>query len=102
MSPPLTDFQLRGLLSLVARRDVRYAGGGLDAAERARRKRVHAGSRRPVDKRKGLTEGDYAPAPGRRAPAPRAPVVLVWNNLNTYVSRVMRELISGRSWLTVH
>ena len=41
------DLQLRGLLSLVTRRAVRYAGGmrypdggGLDAAERARRERV--------------------------------------------------------------
>ena len=29
------------------------------------------------------------------------PVVLVWDNLNTHVSRAMRELVAARSWLTV-
>src|SRR5271169_312965 len=29
------------------------------------------------------------------------PVVLVWDNLNTHVSRAMRELIAARDWLTV-
>ena len=30
------------------------------------------------------------------------PVVLVWDNLNTHVSRAMRELIAARSWLRVY
>ena len=30
-----------------------------------------------------------------------APVVLVWDNLNTHVSRAMGELIAARDWLTV-
>ena len=29
------------------------------------------------------------------------PVVLVWDNLNTHVSRAMRELVAARDWLTV-
>jgi transposase len=29
-------------------------------------------------------------------------VVLVWDNLNTHVSRAMRELIAARSWLRVY
>ena len=28
------------------------------------------------------------------------PVVLVWDNLNTHVSRAMAELVAARSWLT--
>ncbi|MFF1606097.1 transposase [Streptomyces mirabilis] len=30
------------------------------------------------------------------------PIVLVWDNLNTHVSRTMRQLIDARSWLTVY
>jgi transposase len=30
------------------------------------------------------------------------PVVLVWDNLNTHVSRAMHELIAARSWLRVY
>ena len=29
------------------------------------------------------------------------PLVLVWDGLNTHVSRAMRELIAARDWLTV-
>ncbi|MFD7438834.1 transposase [Streptomyces sp. NPDC059861] len=31
----------------------------------------------------------------------KAPIVLVWDRLNTHVSRVMCELINEREWLTV-
>ncbi|MFM9441150.1 transposase [Streptomyces acidiscabies] len=30
------------------------------------------------------------------------PVVVVWDNSNTHVSRTTHELIDARSWLTVH
>ena len=30
-----------------------------------------------------------------------APIVLVWDNLNTRVSKAMRDFINGRDWLTV-
>jgi hypothetical protein len=29
------------------------------------------------------------------------PIVLVWDNLNTHISAVMKRLIAARSWLTV-
>jgi putative transposase len=29
------------------------------------------------------------------------PVVLVWDNLNTHVSRAMSDLVAARDWLTV-
>ncbi|MFF3404104.1 transposase [Streptomyces sp. NPDC002659] len=31
----------------------------------------------------------------------RAPIVLVWDRLNTHVSRTMRQMIDDREWLTV-
>ncbi|MFF4352549.1 transposase [Streptomyces sp. NPDC001530] len=31
----------------------------------------------------------------------RAPIVLVWDRLNTHVSRRMRQFIAEREWLTV-
>jgi hypothetical protein len=31
----------------------------------------------------------------------KAPIVLVWDRLNTHVSRVMHELVAERAWLTV-
>ncbi|MFF9077054.1 transposase [Streptomyces sp. NPDC014872] len=31
----------------------------------------------------------------------KAPIVLVWDRLNTHVSQAMRELIAERKWLTV-
>ncbi|MEV7326449.1 transposase [Streptomyces sp. NPDC093970] len=31
----------------------------------------------------------------------RAPNVMVWDRLNTHVSRRMRELVAERAWLTV-
>ncbi|MFF1594974.1 transposase [Streptomyces sp. NPDC058286] len=30
------------------------------------------------------------------------PIVLVWENLNTHVSRTMRQLVDARFWLTVY
>lgn len=30
------------------------------------------------------------------------PIVLVWDNLNTHVSRIMRQLVDARLWLTVY
>ncbi|GAU71629.1 transposase, partial [Streptomyces sp. NBRC 110611] len=31
----------------------------------------------------------------------KAPIVLVWDRLNTHISRRMRELVAEREWLTV-
>jgi transposase len=63
--------------------------------------RVHRGRRRAGDKRKGFTETDYARLLDAAHQQLRGPVVLVWDNLNTHVSKVMRELIAARDWLTV-
>jgi transposase len=61
--------------------------------------RVHAGRR--GDKRKGFTEAGYARLPGAGYQQLGGPVVLVWDNLNTHVSKVMARLVAARDWLTV-
>jgi putative transposase len=61
--------------------------------------RVHAGRR--GDKRKGFTEAGYARLLDAAHQQLGGPVVLVWDNLNTHVSKAMRELVAARDWLTV-
>jgi transposase len=61
--------------------------------------RVHAGRR--GDKRKGFTEAGYARLLDAAHQQLGGPVVLVWDNLNTHVSKAMRQLIAARDWLTV-
>jgi transposase len=61
--------------------------------------RTHRG--RCGDRRKGFTEADYARFLDAAHQQLGGPVVLVWDNLNTHVSRAMRELIAARDWLTV-
>jgi hypothetical protein len=39
--------------------------------------------------------------PGSWTPRTSSPLVLVWDNLNTHLSRAMRELAAARDWLTV-
>jgi transposase len=63
--------------------------------------RVHAGSRRRGDTRKGFTEADYARLLDAAHQQLGGPVVLVWDNLNTHVSRAMGDLVAARDWLTV-
>ena len=53
------------------------------------------------DKRKGFTETDYARFLDAAHQQLGGPLVLVWDGLNTHISRAMRELIAARDWLTV-
>ena len=62
--------------------------------------RVHAGRRRG-DQRKGFTETDYARLLDAAHQQLGGPLVVVWDNLNTHVSRAMGELVAARDWLTV-
>jgi putative transposase len=64
--------------------------------------RVHRGRRRRGDKRKGFTEADYARLLDAAHQQLGGPLVLVWDNLDTHVSRAMRELVAARDWLTVY
>jgi len=62
--------------------------------------RVRKGRRR-ADKRKGLTEADYARLLDQAHQQLTGPVVVVWDNLNTHTSAAMDELVAARDWLTV-
>jgi hypothetical protein len=54
------------------------------------------------DQRKGFTETDYARLLDAAHQQLAGPLVVVWDNLNTHVSRAMGELIAARDWLTVY
>jgi len=49
-----------------------------------------------------FTETDYARLLDAAHQQLGGPIVLVWDNLNTHVSRTMRQLIDARLWLTVY
>jgi transposase len=53
-------------------------------------------------RRKGFTEADYARLLDGAHQQLTGPIVLVWDNLPTHLSRRMRQLIESRSWLTVY
>jgi transposase len=61
--------------------------------------RVHAGRR--GDQRKGFTEAGYARLLDAAHQQLGGPLVVVWDNLNTHVSKAMRRLVAARDWLTV-
>jgi hypothetical protein len=63
--------------------------------------RVHVHRRRKGD-RASMSEADYAALVTAAHRALNAPIVLVWDNLNTHRSRKMRHFIDANSdWLTV-
>ncbi|MCC4322688.1 transposase, partial [Streptomyces malaysiensis] len=53
-------------------------------------------------RRKGFTETDYVRLLDAAHQQLGGPIVLVWDNLNTHVSRTMRQLIDARLWLIVY
>jgi putative transposase len=63
--------------------------------------RVHDDRVHGKDQRKGFTEAEYARLLDAAHQQPGGPLVVVWDNLNTHVSRVMADLIAARDWLTV-
>jgi transposase len=63
--------------------------------------RVQAARRSRGDKRKGFTEADYARLLDAAHQQLGGPVVLIWDNLNTHVSKAMHKLVAARDWLTV-
>jgi putative transposase len=63
------------------------------------RVRVHRGRK---GERRSMSEADYAELVTAAHHQLNAPVILVWDNLNTHVSAVMRLLLDARrDWLTV-
>jgi len=51
--------------------------------------------------RRSLSERDYIGLIDGMHHLVKAPIVLVWDRLNTHVSRAMRDLVDARDWLTV-
>jgi DDE superfamily endonuclease len=64
--------------------------------------RVHHGRGSRKDRRKGLTETDYARLLDAAHQQLGGPLVVIWDNLNSHVSQAMTELIAARDWLTVY
>ncbi|MFG2123886.1 IS630 family transposase [Streptomyces sp. NPDC048710] len=64
--------------------------------------RIHLDRGPAKGRRKGFTETDYARLLDAAHQQLGGPIVLVWDNLITHVSRTMRELIAARLWLTVY
>ncbi|WP_432831321.1 transposase [Dactylosporangium sp. CA-092794] len=60
--------------------------------------RVYHGRKREP---KGLAEADYIRLLGAVHAQLRAPVVLIWDNLNHHVSAAMRAFVEAHDWLTV-
>jgi hypothetical protein len=62
------------------------------------RLRIHRGRK---GERRSMSEDDYAGLVTAAHKELHAPVILIWDNLNTHVSAAMQALISARSgWLT--
>ncbi len=64
--------------------------------------RIHLDRGPAKGRRKGFTETDYAHLLDAAHQQLGGAIVLVWDNLNTHVSRAMHELIAARLWLTVY
>jgi putative transposase len=62
------------------------------------RVRVHHGRR---GERRSLSETDYIHLIDGTHQLLKAPIVLVWDRLNTHISRAMKRLIAARPWPTV-
>jgi hypothetical protein len=63
-----------------------------------RRRVYHGGKGEP----KGFTEADLVRLLDAAHAQLRAPIVLVWDNLNRHISTTMRGLLARRRWLTVY
>ncbi|MDH6222765.1 hypothetical protein M2283_010117 [Streptomyces pseudovenezuelae] len=64
--------------------------------------RIHLDRGPAKGRRKGFTETDFARLLDAAHQQLDGPIVLVWDNLNTHVSRTMRDLVDARLWLTVY
>lgn len=63
------------------------------------RVRIHRGRK---GERKSLSEADYAALLSAAHQQLRAPLIVVWDNLNTHTSKAMRKFITTHTdWLTV-
>jgi hypothetical protein len=71
-------------------------GSGARLIYRTREHRGRKGERR------SFSERDYADLLDAAHQQLGGPIVVVWDNLNTHISRAMREYIAARDWLRVY
>ncbi|MDX2935610.1 transposase [Streptomyces ipomoeae] len=91
-------------MTVRGRRSGRLSVAGLIAMRPGSRTRLcHRLRTHPAGKgkRRGMGERDFIALTDGVHQLVKAPVVLVWDRLNTHVSHAMRELIAEREWLTV-
>ncbi|XIG79574.1 DDE endonuclease [Streptomyces sp. SGAir0957] len=92
------------VVTVSGRRSGRLSVAGLIALRPGARTRLsHRLIAHPAGqgKRRSMSEGDFIALLDGAHQLLKAPIVLVWDRLNTHVSRRMRELIDARQWLTV-
>ncbi|MER5535381.1 transposase [Streptomyces mirabilis] len=92
------------VVTVSGRRSGRLSVAGLIAMRPGSRTRLcHRLRTHPAGKgkRRSLGERDFIALIDGVHQLVKAPIVLVWDRLNTHVSHAMRELIAERAWLTV-
>ncbi|WP_285487343.1 IS630 family transposase [Amycolatopsis taiwanensis] len=62
------------------------------------RAKIHRGRK---GERRSFAETDYAALLDAAHQYLKAPIVLIWDNLNTHISTAMRQLVAARDWLHV-
>ncbi|WP_405770663.1 transposase [Actinacidiphila glaucinigra] len=91
-------------MTVSGRRSGRLSVAGLIAMRPGSRTRLcHRLRRHPAGKgkRRSMGERDFIALIDGTHQLLKAPIVLVWDRLNTHVSHAVRELIAEREWLTV-
>ncbi|WP_446750553.1 IS630 family transposase [Streptomyces sp. WZ-12] len=92
------------VVTVSGRRSGRLSVAGLVAMRPGSRTRLcHRLIAHPAGKgkRRSMSERDFIALIDGAHQLVKAPIVLVWDRLNTHVSRRMRKLIDEREWLTV-
>ncbi|GAB2710878.1 hypothetical protein GCM10010442_33500 [Kitasatospora kifunensis] len=92
------------MVKVSGRRSGRVSAAGLIAMRPGSRTRLCHRLRRHTGRkgeRRSLSEHDYIELIDGVHQLVKAPIMLVWDRLNTHVSHSMRDLINARNWLTV-
>jgi transposase len=93
------------VVAVSAAGSARVSLAGLVATKPGRRPRLIYRTRTHRGRKgepKGFAEADYAALLDAAHQQLHGPIVLVWDNLNTHVSAVMRRLVAARAWLRVY
>jgi transposase len=53
------------------------------------------------NERRSLSEADYIGLIDAAHQQLKAPIILVWDRLNTHVSKTMKKMVEARDWLTL-